>query len=83
VSESGPAGERTSSLVADYDLGSFFDEMYEARGRPRRHYRELDERLGAQAQTDVLTARPLVTEMCGSEPTTPRAPEPGPPELRS
>jgi uncharacterized circularly permuted ATP-grasp superfamily protein len=47
VSESGPAGERTSSLVADYDLGSFFDEMYEARGRPRRHYRELDERLGA------------------------------------
>jgi len=47
VTETEPARERAQSLVADYDLGSFFDEMFEAPGRPRRHYRALNERLGA------------------------------------
>ncbi len=47
VTETEPAGERASSLVADYDLGPFFDEMFEAPGRPRRHYRALNERLNA------------------------------------
>ena len=41
------ASERASSLVADYDLGPFFDEMFEAAGRPRHHYRALNDRLGA------------------------------------
>ena len=47
VTEPEPASERASSLVADYDLGPFFDEMFEAAGRPRRHYRALNDRLGA------------------------------------
>jgi uncharacterized circularly permuted ATP-grasp superfamily protein len=47
VAKSESAGERTSSLVADYELGPFFDEMFEAPGRPRPHYRALSERLGA------------------------------------
>ena len=47
VTEPEPARERASSLVADYELGPFFDEMFEAAGRPRRHYRALSDRLGA------------------------------------
>ncbi len=47
MTESEPAPEPSSGLVADYDLGPFFDEMFESVGHPRRHYRELNERLGA------------------------------------
>ena len=36
-----------AGLIAGYDLGPFFDEMFDADGRPRPHYRALDERLGA------------------------------------
>ena len=36
----GPLGEA-------YDPGAFFDEMYEAEGVPRPHYRELAEQLAA------------------------------------
>lgn len=34
-------------LVVGYDAGPFFDEMLDATGRPRPHYRALYERLGA------------------------------------
>ncbi len=34
-------------LTAGYDLGPFFDEMFEGPGRPRPHYRLLAERLQA------------------------------------
>jgi uncharacterized circularly permuted ATP-grasp superfamily protein len=47
VTETEPAGERTASLVADYEVGVFFDEMFAEPGRPRDHYRALNERLGA------------------------------------
>ena len=47
MTEIEPAPERSSGLAADYDLGPFFDEMFESAGQPRRHYRELNERLGA------------------------------------
>jgi uncharacterized circularly permuted ATP-grasp superfamily protein len=36
-----------AGLVAGYDVGPFFDEMLEADGIPRRHYRALYERLAA------------------------------------
>ena len=36
-----------ANLIAGYDAGSFFDEMLDADGRPRPHYRALYERLGA------------------------------------
>ena len=39
--------ERSAGLVADYDIGRFFDEMFAASGRPRDHYRALGERLAA------------------------------------
>jgi uncharacterized circularly permuted ATP-grasp superfamily protein len=42
TSEAAPGG-----LIADYDVGSFFDEMLDAEGRPRPHYRALYERLSA------------------------------------
>jgi uncharacterized circularly permuted ATP-grasp superfamily protein len=42
TSEAPPGG-----LIADYDVGSFFDEMLDAEGRPRPHYRALYERLSA------------------------------------
>ena len=44
--EAAPVGAGTG-LVAGYDLGPFFDEMLEADGRPRPHYRALHERLPA------------------------------------
>jgi hypothetical protein len=47
VTEIERAPEPSSGLVADYDLGPFFDEMFESVGHPRRHHRELNERLGA------------------------------------
>jgi uncharacterized circularly permuted ATP-grasp superfamily protein len=42
VSETAGAG-----LIADYEVGPFFDEMLDADRRPRPHYRALYERLGA------------------------------------
>ena len=36
-------------LTAGYDLGDFFDEMFEAPGMPRRHYRLLAERLAGMS----------------------------------
>ena len=36
-------------LTAGYDLGAFFDEMFERPGRPRPHYRLLAERLSAMS----------------------------------
>jgi uncharacterized circularly permuted ATP-grasp superfamily protein len=38
-------------LTAGYDLGSFFDEMFEAPGVPRPHYRLLAERLEAMSDS--------------------------------
>jgi uncharacterized circularly permuted ATP-grasp superfamily protein len=37
-------------LTAGYDLGDFFDEMFEAPGMPRRHYRLLAERLAGMSR---------------------------------
>jgi uncharacterized circularly permuted ATP-grasp superfamily protein len=39
------AGEADAGLTAGYDLGEFFDEMLEAPGCPRPHYRRLYDRL--------------------------------------
>ncbi len=36
-------------LTAGYDLGAFFDEMFEGRDQPRPHYRLLAERLAAMS----------------------------------
>ena len=36
-----------TSLIAEYDVGRFFDEMLDADGTPRPHYRALHERLAA------------------------------------
>ncbi|HEX2302664.1 MAG TPA: circularly permuted type 2 ATP-grasp protein [Gaiella sp.] len=42
-----PAPAAPAGLVAGYEVGAFFDEMLEASGRPRPHYRALHERLSA------------------------------------
>jgi uncharacterized circularly permuted ATP-grasp superfamily protein len=42
-----PGDAPTTGLVAGYDAGGFFDEMVDADGRPRPHYRALYERLAA------------------------------------
>ena len=39
--------ERSAGLVADYEIGRFFDEMFAESGRPRDHYRALGDRLAA------------------------------------
>ena len=39
--------ERSAGLVADYEIGRFFDEMFDESGRPRDHYRALGDRLAA------------------------------------
>ena len=39
-----------AGLTAGYDLGPFFDEMYESPGQPRPHYRLLGERLAGMSQ---------------------------------
>ena len=43
----GVAAGADAGLTAGYDLGGFFDEMFEAPGRPRAHYRQLFESLAA------------------------------------
>ena len=40
-------------LTAGYDLGTFYDEMFDQPGVPRPHYRPLAERLGAMSATDL------------------------------
>jgi uncharacterized circularly permuted ATP-grasp superfamily protein len=40
-------------LTAGYDLGSFFDEMFEGPDRPRPHYRLLAERLSAMSAAQL------------------------------
>ena len=48
MDETPPQGDApTTGLVAGYDAGGFFDEMVDADGRPRPHYRALYERLAA------------------------------------
>ena len=42
---SDPRAEAERGLIAGYDVGPFFDEMLEADGHPRPHYRALYERL--------------------------------------
>ena len=42
-----PGAPPPTGLVAGYDAGGFFDEMVDADGRPRPHYRALYERLAA------------------------------------
>src|SRR5262249_49944277 len=43
----GVAAVADAGLTAGYDLGGFFDEMFEATGAPRAHYRQLYESLAA------------------------------------
>ena len=43
-------------LTAGYDLGAFFDEMFESPGRPRPHYRLLAERLSAMSASPARRA---------------------------
>ena len=40
-------------LTAGYDLGTFFDEMFESPGRPRPHYGPLAERLEAMSAAQL------------------------------
>ena len=40
-------------LTAGYDLGSFFDEMFERPDRPRPHYHLLAERLSAMSAAQL------------------------------
>jgi uncharacterized circularly permuted ATP-grasp superfamily protein len=47
VSASSP--EPGAGLIGGYDVGPFFDEMLEADGRPRPHYRALYERLAGMS----------------------------------
>ena len=55
VTEIEPApGSPPTGLVAGYDLGPFFDEMFEAPGHPRRTTAELNERLAALMTDDGL-----------------------------
>ena len=40
-------------LTAGYDLGAFFDEMFDSSGQPRPHYRPLAERLEAMSAAQL------------------------------
>jgi uncharacterized circularly permuted ATP-grasp superfamily protein len=42
-----PSSSHNSSLLQGYDSGEFFDEMFDAAGEPRPHYRDLHERLSS------------------------------------
>ena len=44
-------------LTAGYDLGAFFDEMFEAPGRPRPHYRRLHAALRGFGADEFRLAR--------------------------
>ena len=43
-----------------YDTGAFFDEMFEAEGKPRPHYSRLFETLGAMSIEDFHTRREAI-----------------------
>lgn len=43
----------SASLFARYRLGDFFDELFAAPGRPRRHYRHLYRRLARMSREDL------------------------------
>ena len=57
-----PTSANTSvlALEAGYEPGSFFDEMFEARGSPRPHYRVLAEQLAALSVEDFEERRRAV-----------------------
>jgi uncharacterized circularly permuted ATP-grasp superfamily protein len=42
-----PSKKPLDGLFADYQVGSFFDEMFSAPGVPRSHYAKISEKLGA------------------------------------
>ncbi len=46
------ATQTHSGLFAGYDLGGFFDEMFDNQGRPRPHYEKLHRTLGAMTATE-------------------------------
>ena len=48
-----------SGLLAEYDPGCFFDEMFEARGRVRPHYGELARRLAALSPEEFARKKNL------------------------
>jgi uncharacterized circularly permuted ATP-grasp superfamily protein len=54
-----PAGVTVFSLLNGYDPGEFFDEMFEAPGAPRAHYRKIHERLAAMGQDELDERRRL------------------------
>ena len=65
VQDEAPAGVAAGAdagLTAGYDLGGFFDEMFEAPGRPRAHYRQLFESLAALMPA-TLEERSRVAEL--------------------
>lgn len=49
----GVAAEADAGLIAGYDLGQFYDEMFSAAGVPREHYRALHERLSGMSQANL------------------------------
>jgi uncharacterized circularly permuted ATP-grasp superfamily protein len=49
----------TGSLFDGYDTGSFYDEMFEAPGRPRPQYSKLFQKLGAMAPSQFEERRKL------------------------
>ncbi len=53
VSGTDVAADAGAGLTAGYDLGSFFDEMFEGRDLPRGHYRLLAERLSAMSGAEL------------------------------
>ena len=59
-----PTSANTSVLTADadYDTGAFFDEMFEAPGRPRPHYQVLAEQLAALSVEDFEERRRAVDD---------------------
>ena len=49
----GVAAGADGGLTAGYDLGAFYDEMFESSGRPRPHYAPLAERLEAMSAAQL------------------------------
>src|SRR5215472_7717105 len=48
------AAAMTTDLFTEYERGDFFDEVFDARGGVRSHYRPLLERLRALAPAELL-----------------------------
>ncbi len=49
-----------NNLFTEYDTGDFYDEMFEAPGRPRPHYRQLYEQLCALSTTEVVRTQSMM-----------------------